>query len=189
MGETTQPDARVTAIVAEGNYLKSPQQICKPPMRSRTSRRRDRYSGIFPSESVTTTSQMICPRTQDAEIVEMKGDLLTLMVRDPGLRSILIGRLSMLGESILSLEGSFDDPAIRRHARPPAILIIDLESLDGRLDELLATQHWKGIIILAETAAPLGNDRVRMIGSSEAPSHVVETLAGWRCDPQPIRAE
>ena len=123
------------------------------------------------------------------EVAQEKADLLTLMVRDPGLRSALIGRLSLLGESILSLEGSFDEPAIRRHARPPVILIVDLESLDGRLDELLATRHWKGIIVLAETAAPFDNDRVRMIDSSDAPSRVVETLADWRCDPQPIRAE
>jgi hypothetical protein len=123
------------------------------------------------------------------EIVLVKEDLLTLMVRDLGLRSALIGRLSMLGESILSLEGSIDQPAIRQHARPPVILIIDLESLDGRLDELLATRHWKGIIIIAETAAPSDNDQVRMVGLRDALSRVVETLADWRRDPQPIQAE
>ncbi|MGY4395714.1 hypothetical protein ACVWZA_000875 [Sphingomonas sp. UYAg733] len=119
----------------------------------------------------------------------MKGDLLTLMVRDLGLRSALIGRLSMLGESILSLEGSFDQPAIHRHARPPAILIIDLESIDGRLDELLETRQWKGIIIIAEAAAPSDNDHVRIIALRDALSRVVETLADWRRDPRPIQAE
>lgn len=123
------------------------------------------------------------------KVAQEKADLLTLMVRDPGLRSALIGRLSMLGESILSLEGSFDEPAIRRHARPPVILIVDLASLDGRLDELLATRHWKGIIILAEAAAPFDNDRVRMVDSRDAPSRVVETLADWRGGSPPIRAE
>ncbi len=131
------------------------------------------------------------------KIVQMKADLLALMVRDLGLRSTLIGCLSMLGESILSIEGAFDDPAIRRHARPPVILIADLESLDGRLDELLAMRYWKGIIVIAEAAAPLDNDQVRdqvrdqvqMVGLSDALSHVVETLADWRRDPQPIQAE
>ncbi|WP_034161075.1 hypothetical protein [Sphingomonas sp. ERG5] len=123
------------------------------------------------------------------EVVQAKDDLLALVVRDLGLRSALIGRLSMLGESILSLEGSFEQPAIRRHARPPVILIIDLESLDGRLDELLATRHWKGIIIIAEAAAPLDNDQVRMVGLGDALSRVVETLADWRCDSRLIPAE
>src|SRR5882757_5812336 len=79
-------------------------------------------------------------------------ELLVLIIRDHGLRSSLIGRLSLRGENLLTIERDPQDPELARLARPPAILIIDTEILGDRLPALRQGSHWEAIVVLAPRA-------------------------------------
>jgi len=104
-----------------------------------------------------------------------------LILRDSGLRSALIARLSLQGESVVTLDTSPDDPSLDRIARPPRILVIDTAMLGGHLAILIDSGRWRGIIILAdsaeETDAP---DRLCIIDQKRALVDVCDTLVRWR---------
>jgi hypothetical protein len=108
-------------------------------------------------------------------------DLLVLIIRDSGLRSTLIGRLSLAGESLVTFDGEIDDPALARAVRRPAILITDAVAPSSPLLAPGEEDRWKGIIVLSEE--PEGrNDAapVRVIDKRHAIAGVPALLADWR---------
>ncbi len=108
-------------------------------------------------------------------------ELLVLIIEDVGLRSSLIARLSLAGESLVTLDGDPADPLLRRIAPSPAILIIDAETVGQRLEALSEGERWQGIIVLAPEAAELaGTDQVRIVDRRLALAGITETLDGWR---------
>jgi hypothetical protein len=108
-------------------------------------------------------------------------ELLVLIVEDVGLRSSLIARLSLAGESLVTLDGDPADPLLARIAPPPAILIIDAETVGQRLEALSEGGRWNGIIVLAsEGSEPTGTDQVRIVDRRLALAGITETLASWR---------
>jgi len=108
-------------------------------------------------------------------------ELLVLIIRDHGLRSSLIGRLSLRGENLLTIERDPQDPELARLARPPAILIIDTEILGDRLPALRQGSHWEAIVVLAPSAETVSDDnRVRVLDRQHALAQLTETLDHWR---------
>jgi hypothetical protein len=111
-------------------------------------------------------------------------ELLVLIIEDVGLRSSLIARLSLAGESLVTLNGDPADPLLGRIAPPPAILIIDAETVGQRLEALSEGGRWNGIILLTPGAAePAGMDQVRIVDRRLALAGITETLASWRLAP------
>ena len=108
-------------------------------------------------------------------------ELIVLIVRDHSLRSALIARLSLQGESLVTLDADPDDPLLHRAAPAPRILVIDGAALGDRLQPLIDSNNWRGIIVIAGSldGAPAG-DRLRMVHHERALADVVDTLADWR---------
>lgn len=108
-------------------------------------------------------------------------ELLVLIIEDVGLRSSLIARLSLAGESLVTLDGDPADPLLGRIAPPPAILIVDAETVGQQLEVLSEGERWNGIIVLAPEAGEMaGTDRVRIVDRRLALAGITETLANWR---------
>jgi len=107
-------------------------------------------------------------------------ELLVLIARDGALRSALIARLSLAGESIVTLDGDPGDPVLDRIAPAPRILIIDSESLGDALRSLLGSEKWARIIVLADRAEVFPTDRVCRVDRREALAAVEHELERWR---------
>ena len=107
-------------------------------------------------------------------------ELIVLIVRDVGLRSALIARLSIEGESLVTLNGDPLNPVLDRIAPAPKILVIDTESLGDALQPLLDGEQWECIVILADRAAAMASHRVRMIDRRDALVAVAREFAHWR---------
>ena len=105
------------------------------------------------------------------------GELIVLITRHDGLRSALIARLSLQGESLVTLDVSPRDPVLDRIARAPKILVVDSESLGDELPSLLDGGQWKRIIILADHAREGGTNEVRTIDRRDALVEVGRELA------------
>ena len=108
--------------------------------------------------------------------------LLVLIVRDAALRGVLIGQLSLDGELLVTFDGSMDDAAFDRSARPPAVLITDDDGVAARFDELAAGDRWCSFLHLCDDvgAAPHSCPRAVRIARSDAPAQIRVALAGWR---------
>jgi hypothetical protein len=103
-------------------------------------------------------------------------ELIVLIVRNGGLRSALIARLSLQGENLMTLNVNPQDPVLDRMSREPKILVVDTESLGDRLPSLLDGGRWKRIIILADHARERA-DTVSTIDRREALVEVGRELA------------
>lgn len=108
-------------------------------------------------------------------------ELIVLIMRDGGLRSALIARLSLQGESLLTLDTDPDGLLINRVAPSPRILVIDKAALGDRLQALVDGALWQGIIVIDDEAEQaVTGDRLRVVRRARALTGVVETLASWR---------
>lgn len=108
-------------------------------------------------------------------------ELIVLIIRDGGLRSALIARLSLQGESLVTLDADPEDPHVHRIAPPPRILVIDKGVLGGRLAAVAASRHWRGVIALADDGEdPVAGDPLCIVRHGQALAGVAETLERWR---------
>lgn len=108
-------------------------------------------------------------------------ELLVLVVREPALRVMLVGQLSLDGESIVSFDGPIANAALERIARPPAILITDDEALGASFATIAAGERWRGLIHLADQPdVPVEGDKVARLDRREAFAQISATLATWR---------
>ncbi|MEG3143407.1 hypothetical protein U1839_01960 [Sphingomonas sp. RT2P30] len=108
-------------------------------------------------------------------------ELLVLVVRDAALRVMLVGQLSLGGESIVSFDGPIADAAFERIARPPAILITDDEALGASFAAIAEGERWRGLIHLADDRDdPVRGDKVARVDRREAFAQVSATIASWR---------
>ena len=105
------------------------------------------------------------------------GELIVLIVRNDALRSALIARLSLQGESLVTLDVGPQDPVLDRIARAPKILVVDSESLGDQLSSLVESGGWKRIIILADHALHSSSGQVCTIDRQEALVAVGRELA------------
>ena len=107
-------------------------------------------------------------------------ELLVLIARDSALRSALIARLSLAGESIVTFDGDLNDPVLDRIAPAPKILIVDSESLGDLLRLLLDSEKWTRIIVLTDRVEEFPADRVCIIDRRDALVAVELELRRWR---------
>jgi len=103
-------------------------------------------------------------------------EVIVLIVRNDALRSALIARLSLQGESLVTLDVDPQDPVLDRIARAK-ILVLDSESLGDQLPSLLDGGQWKRIIILADHARASSSNQVCTIDRREAHIEVGRELA------------
>jgi hypothetical protein len=122
--------------------------------------------------------------THEGRLIVASTELIVLIVGDSGLRSALIARLSLDGESLVTLEVDPEDPALERIAPSQSILVIDGGRLDGRLQVLAESGRWGGIIALADAAAETRMDRVSVLDRKSALVEIRETLRRWRAADQ-----
>jgi len=108
-------------------------------------------------------------------------ELLVLIVPDLGLRSALVGRLSLHGESLVTVPEIPGDAALDRLATTPATLIVDARSVGTTLSAMRRDPRWGGIIVLADRAAktPPGK-RFSIVERADAINRVSALLDGWR---------
>jgi len=108
-------------------------------------------------------------------------ELIVLIVRDGGLRSALIARLSLQGESLVTLDADPQDPYVYRIAPAPRILVIDKGMLGDRLQAVADSSEWRGVIALADDGEdPVAGDRLSTVRHGQALAGVAETLERWR---------
>jgi hypothetical protein len=103
-------------------------------------------------------------------------EVIVLIVRNDALRSALIARLSLQGESLMTLDVDPQDPVLDRIARAK-ILVLDSESLGDQLPSLLDGGQWKRIIVLADRAWESSSNEVCTIDRREAHIEVGRELA------------
>jgi len=109
-----------------------------------------------------------------------------LIVRDAGVRSALIARLSLQGESLVTLDADPEDSYVFHVAPAPRVLIADRALLGDRLEAILATDLWRGVIALADDGEqPVPGDPLSIVRQGEALAGVAETLERWRARPLP----
>jgi hypothetical protein len=108
-------------------------------------------------------------------------ELIVLIVRDGGLRSALIARLSLQGESLVTLDADPEDPKVHRIAPAPRILVIDKAVLGERLATVVASNHWRGVIALSEDVEEAeAGDPLCIVPRGQALAGVTEALGRWR---------
>jgi hypothetical protein len=108
-------------------------------------------------------------------------ELIVLIVRDGGLRSALIARLSLQGESLVTLDADPEDPYVHRIAPAPRILVVDKGVLGDRLQTIAASSAWRGVVALAnDEEEPVAGDPLSIVRHSQALAGVAETLERWR---------
>ena len=109
--------------------------------------------------------------------------LLVLIVREAGLRSTLVARLSMAGADVLTAE-DFGDSRLARHKRRSLVLIADQAALDGHdegCDALLADPRWHRLVVLSPGACPASEDpRLIRIQRADAAKRLAQMLPEWR---------
>lgn len=111
--------------------------------------------------------------------------LLVLIVKEAGLRSTLVARLSMAGADVLTAE-DFDDPRLARHKRRPLVLIADeaaVEEHDGGCDGLVADPRWERLVLLSPSACEDSDDpRLIRIERKSAAKALVELIPDWQAE-------
>lgn len=111
--------------------------------------------------------------------------LLVLAMREPGLRSMLAGRLALAGANVVTAEDA-DDPVLARAVRRRAVLIVDDATSashgDGWLATLLADARWHCVVLLGDEAASpaLGGDpRMIRLRLADAATAIANLLPRW----------
>ncbi|MCW3835731.1 hypothetical protein ACFQ1E_05630 [Sphingomonas canadensis] len=79
--------------------------------------------------------------------------MIVLVLRDAGLRSILAARLSFAGAQVVTAQ-AIHDPAVTRHIRKRAVLVVEAEAVAGRsgewIDALVDDPLWIEVVVLVE---------------------------------------
>lgn len=105
--------------------------------------------------------------------------LLVLVVREAGLRSTLIARLSMAGADLVTID-NIDDPRIQRWLGKSPVLILDEAVLAGREGGeavLRADPRWRAIAVIGGEAEDAAHPA--RISSVDAATEIEAMLPGW----------
>jgi hypothetical protein len=104
--------------------------------------------------------------------------MLVLVVREAGLRSALVARLSMAGGDIVTVD-NLDDPRVERWLAHAPVLIIDDGALAGRAGgeaALRADPRWRAIAVIGGQAE---DGSVPRIASADAAAILEAMLPEW----------
>ncbi len=110
-------------------------------------------------------------------------DLLILIIRDVGLRSMLVGRLSMEGADVYTAAG-LDCPGLSRTPRG-AVLVLDEAALKRSpmpIEALLNDERWAHVVLVGEPEPSLRG--LIPVPASAAPARIAELLRAWRANSQ-----
>ncbi|WHU04728.1 hypothetical protein [Sphingomonas sp. NIBR02145] len=105
--------------------------------------------------------------------------LLVLVVREAGLRSTLIARLSMAGADLVTID-NIDDPRIQRWLAKGPVLILDqaaLQAREGGEAALRADPRWRAIAVIGGAAENLAYPP--RIPATDAATEIEAMLPGW----------
>jgi len=104
--------------------------------------------------------------------------MLVLVVREAGLRSTLIARLSMAGADLVTID-NIDDPRVQRWLDKGPVLIIDENALAGRPGGeagLRAEPRWRAVTVIGDGGQPGGSGR---ISRADAAAAIEAMLPDW----------
>lgn len=105
--------------------------------------------------------------------------LLVLVVREAGLRTTLIARLSMAGADLVTIS-DIDDPRIQRWIDKGPVLVLDAAALaerEGGEPALRADPRWRAIAVIGgEAQDPAFPPR---ISSGDAAAEIEAMLPAW----------
>jgi hypothetical protein len=107
-------------------------------------------------------------------------EVLVLIAGDVGLRSVLVARLSLQGETVITFDDAVQFLAATRLGPRPAVLIIEVSGA-GQHDHVFAHHPWDLILGLhppGEAAA--GDGAIVRLEHGEALIRIPEVLADWR---------
>ena len=114
--------------------------------------------------------------------------LLVVAMRELGMRSMLAGRLALIGADVMTAE-DVDDPVLDRAVRRRAVLIVEEAMVASHgtnwIETLLADPRWHCIVLLGSAAASpaLGGDpRVIRLGLADAASTIAGLLPRWNAE-------
>ena len=109
--------------------------------------------------------------------------LLVLILREAGLRSTLVARLSLAGADVLTAD-DFNDPRLARHKKRPLVLIADEAAVDahsGGCDGLLEDPRWQRLVVLSPGACPASDDpRLVRMPRADAAKTIAKLLPEWQ---------
>lgn len=104
--------------------------------------------------------------------------ILVLVVREAGLRSALVARLSLAGGDIVTVD-NLDDARMERWLANRPVLIVDEAALAGRAGGeagLRADGRWRAIVVIGGTSADGAAPR---IAPADAAVAIEAMLPGW----------
>lgn len=104
--------------------------------------------------------------------------MLVLMVREAGLRTSLVARLSMAGGDVVTVD-NLDDPRVERWLVHAPVLIVDDRALAGRDGGEVALRgdpRWRAIAVIGGQADPGFAQR---IASADAAAILEAMLPEW----------
>ncbi|MEP9359827.1 hypothetical protein [Sphingomonas sp. KR3-1] len=105
--------------------------------------------------------------------------LLVLVVREAGLRSTLVARLSMAGGDVVTVD-NLDDPRVERWLAKRPVLIVDDAALAGRHGgeaALRGDPRWRAVAVVGGQAAE--GAAIPRIAPADSASVLEAMLAGW----------
>ena len=122
-----------------------------------------------------------------AELFHDQRELLVIVIRDPALRSALVGELSLDGESLLTLNAPQLPRAIGPISPRPAILIADIDEPGDEFHELRMLYPWDLILVahdrdeIADAGEP-----ILVVERRDALTLIPAALASWRRAHHPV---
>jgi hypothetical protein len=116
--------------------------------------------------------------------------LLVLIVRDVGLRSTLVARLSLAGGDLITASQPHD-PVLERKRLRDAVMVIDEETIAiqpaGWIETVLDDPRWRAIVVLTwqPAASDAGTNRPRLIHveRDNAAKAITALVHQWRDEP------
>ncbi|MBX3564072.1 MAG: hypothetical protein KF730_05780 [Sphingomonas sp.] len=106
-----------------------------------------------------------------------------LILREAGLRSTLVARVSMAGADVLTAD-DFNDPRLARHKKRPLVLIADEAAIDahaGGYEGLLADPRWRRVVVVSPGMCPESDDpRLIRIERAHAARKIAHLLPEWQ---------
>lgn len=106
-------------------------------------------------------------------------EVLVLIAADIALRSVLVARLSLQGETVITFDDAVQFLAAKRAAPQPAVLIIEVSG-PGEHDRVFAHHPWDLILGLHPPGEATGDGAIVRLEHGDALTRIPEVLADWR---------
>lgn len=113
----------------------------------------------------------------------MRARPIVLILGDSGLRGALIGRLSLQGESLISLPTGPPTPALANIARRRSLLVIDASAIADGVKAQCDSGPWEHILVLGDRPSDCeSSPRVQFIGGPYPIAGAITAIEAWRAE-------